>query len=82
MTWFLAVVLIFMIKKELQSDADEYRNREHRGRALLMHKPHRFVLKIESSQIDDTGTYKCLVDGKVTNITHVFVHGWNDLQPV
>jgi len=64
-------------KKELQPDADEgISNREHRGRALLKHKPHRFVLTIESSQINDTGTYECKVDGKVVNTTQVFVHGW------
>jgi hypothetical protein len=75
----LAEDLIFMIKKELQPDDEEISNhREHRGRALLKFKPPRFVLTIDSSQIDDTGTYECLVDGKVVNTTQVFVHGWKN----
>lgn len=43
----------------------------------MMFRPQRYVLKINLSKIEDTGTYMCLENGTVKNTTHLFVHGLN-----
>jgi hypothetical protein len=44
--WLFDEVFISIIKKELQPDNEGIRH-EKRGRAILQHKPHQFVLTID-----------------------------------
>jgi hypothetical protein len=58
-------------KKELQQDGHHSEIEPARGRAMS----HSSVIKINSTRVEDTGSYFCYEDGELKNSTHIFVQG-------